>query len=460
MSADHHDLVSRAARISAIQPPAPVSIAATGIPFDFLAQLACKVLLNGGQQSLSGLAARMRLPGLLVEEVLAFLRQEQWCDVAGPGPGGQRLFCITERGRLRAVEFLRANEYCGPVPVSLAAYCAQCEQQSVSRHAVGRADFERGFDGVLLSDDIRERLGPAINSGRPIFMHGPAGAGKSFLAARLGEVLGGEVLVPHAVLVQGQVMQVLDPNVHQALQPEDQTQGHALSSPATAWPADHRWVRCRRPAQVCGGELTLDMLDLRFDQSSRFYIAPPQVKANGGVLIIDDLGRQRVSARELMNRWIVPMDRGHDYLSLHTGEKFRVPFDLVLVFCTNLAPQDLADDAFLRRLGYKIGLGPLDRQQFRALCRQACKALGMAADEAIVELILSRAQAEGRPLLACTPRDLLGQLRDRARYLGMPVEASPALIDWAWGNYYIPSNAVPSLTEPMTRPITGQRSQR
>jgi SpoVK/Ycf46/Vps4 family AAA+-type ATPase len=209
---------------------------------------------------------------------------------------------------------------------------------------------------------------------------------------------------------------------------------------------DARWVLCRRPVVMSGAELTLDMVDLEFDRQTRFYHAPQQLKANNGLFIIDDLGRQLVSAQALMNRWIVPLDRRTDFLTLHTGQKFEVPFDVIVVFSSNLRPADLADDAFLRRLGYKIFVGPADVAEYRAILQQVCRDLRMPYDEAGLAHLLRRHEAASRPLLACHPRDLLGQVRDYAVFNDVSAQMSPELLDWAWNNYFAPeANHTPAV---------------
>jgi predicted ATPase with chaperone activity len=414
-------------------PSAPRSIEDTGIPFAFLVQLACKALFHAGQQRISELAARLRLPARLTEELIEFLRQQHLCDITSNSSSSQRFYSLTAQGRSRADEYLRINQYCGPAPVSLSAYCDQVRRQAVADLVVTRESMRRAFQRVVVDESVLDQFGTAMNSGRALFVHGPAGAGKSYLAEHLACLLDGDVQVPYAILVQDQIVQILDPNVHQPIA----SPGTASPAVITAISTDARWVACRRPSVVCGGELSIDMLDLRFDSSTRFYAAPPQLKANGGLLVIDDLGRQRVDARELMNRWIVPLDRKQDYLALHTGEKFCVPFDVTLVFCTNLSPHELADQAFLRRLGYKIELGALTPDQYRVVCRSVCHSHGVPYSEEAIDRLISRFAAEGRPLLACTPRDLIRQARDQARYLGRPQQLTPELIDWAWRNYFV-----------------------
>jgi len=263
-------------------------------------------------------------------------------------------------------------------------------------------------------------------------LYGPAGAGKTFIVEKLGRLLSGDVFVPYALLVGDQVIQIFDPLVHEAVSASTEDRVQLIRSDAY----DTRWVLCRRPMVLAGGELTLPMLDLQFDETSRFYSAPPQLKANNGLFVVDDLGRQLVSAHDLMNRWIVPLDRRVDYLALHTGEKFLVPFDVIVVFSTNLQPAQLADDAFLRRLGYKIQLGALDEEQYRAICRQVCTSIGLRYSDTAIDHLLARFKQEARPLLACTPRDLLAQARDQSRYSGASAELTTELLSWAWRNYF------------------------
>lgn len=421
---------SSAAGLPAHCPPAPRTLEDTGLPFLFVAQLVCKIFYRCGAQRLSDLAARVRLPSTVLAPVIDFLRRDKMCEVASSSTASNLVFGLTDLGRSRSEEYLRLCQYAGAAPVSLDAYLAQVERQTIGQLAVSRDDMRAAFDGIVIREETLEQFGAAMNSGRAIFVYGPAGSGKTFTAGKLARLLAGDVYVPHAILVENQVVQVFDPLSHQRVQ--------ALQADPIAITSDQRWVRCRRPVVVAGGELTLAMLDLRFDEGSRYYAAPPQLKANNGLFIVDDLGRQLVQAKDLMNRWIVPLDRRIDYLSLHTGEKFMVPFDVTVIFCTNLAPAELADAAFLRRLGYKIHLGALEEVQYRAVCAQVCAALGIPHSEAAVDHLIARFRHEGRPLLACTPRDLLKQVQDRARYQGMPPQLTVELLDWAWNNYFAP----------------------
>jgi hypothetical protein len=271
-----------------------------------------------------------------------------------------------------------------------------------------------------------------MNSGRAIFVYGPAGSGKTFISEKLVHLLTGHIAVPYAIAVDNEVIQVYDPLVHDQVEQDEAPFGLDRRSLP-----DLRWVLCRRPVVKTGGELTLSMLDLDFDESARFYQSPPQVKANNGLFLIDDLGRQLASPLDIMNRWIVPLDRHVDYLTLHTGKKFVLPFDVIVVFSTNMPPNQLADEAFLRRLGYKIYIGHLDEEEYRAISRQVCDQLQIPySDKQLDYLLREHHYKEDKPLLACIPRDILGQLRDIARYEERRPELSEVLLDWAWNNYF------------------------
>jgi hypothetical protein len=417
----------------AYAPRMPRTVEDTGLPFLFLAQLVCKTFFHAGPQRLADLSARAKLPPAVLETIVEFLRRERMCEVTSSSTGMNLVYALTDLGRDRAEEYLRMCQYAGPAPVSLRAYLAQVERQAIVDLTVTREEMRQAFSGIVIRDDILDRFGAALNSGRAIFVYGPAGAGKTFVAGKLATLLWGHVYVPHAILVENQVIQVFDPLVHERVK----VAGPEVSALVKLEASDPRWMLCRRPVVVAGGELTLGMLDLQFDEGTRFYAAPPQLKANNGLFIIDDLGRQLVQAKDLMNRWIVPLERRVDYLALHTGEKFMVPFDVTVVFCTNLSPAQLADEAFLRRLGYKIHLGPLDELEYREVCAQVCESYGIPYSETAINYILARFRTEGRPLLACTPRDLLGQVRDQARYCRVEPELTEELLDWAWDNYFV-----------------------
>lgn len=417
---------------AAVLPRAPRTLDETGLSQSLVLELLVKTLFMYGELRLAELVRAIALqPGVLLP-LLGLMRSERLCQITRRGDtDGRTSYCLTETGRERAAEFLRRSQYVGVAPVSLTQYVRQVESQSVVRMGVTRERLQRAFDGVVVRTGLLERLGAAMNSHRPIFIYGPSGSGKTYLAERLAGLLSGAVAVPRAVAVDGEIVQVFDPLVHHAMPAAARGEGLERGSDD-----DARWVACRRPVVMSGAELTLDMVDLEFDRQTRFYHAPQQLKANNGLFIIDDLGRQLVSAQALMNRWIVPLDRRTDFLTLHTGQKFEVPFDVIVVFSSNLRPNELADEAFMRRLGYKIFVGPADAEEYRAILQQVCRELRMPYDEDGFDHLRARYAAAGRPLLACHPRDLLSQVRDHALLAGAAPRMTPEQLDWAWDNYF------------------------
>ncbi len=413
----------------------PDTIDETGLGFLFLVELLVKTLFLRGQQRLLDLVQHSRLSVGVLEPLLAFMRTERLCEVTRSSETETTTsYTLTELGRLRAQDFLQNSQYAGAAPVSLAAYVDQVRQQTIRNLHITRDRVAAAFDGIVIRSTLLSQLGAAMNSGRAIFIYGPAGNGKTFIAEHLAALLDGGVAIPHAIVVDNQVVQVYDPLMHVVARAADGERESALDRRNLY---DQRWILCQRPVVKTGGELSLSMLDLDFDESARFYQAPPQVKANNGLLIIDDLGRQLTPAIDIMNRWIVPLDRRVDYLALHTGKKFTIPFDVIVVFSTNLPPSRLADDAFMRRLGYKIFVGPLDEGEYRAIARQVCDELAIPYNEDGIDYLLHELHYKtGKPLTACIPRDILEQVRDIARYEGVEPRLTRELLSWAWGNYF------------------------
>lgn len=413
-------------------PAAPRTLEESGLGSSLVLELIVKTLFLNGELRLADLVRSIALgPGVLMP-LLGMMRTEKLCEVTRRGDtDGRTSYSLTELGRARADDYLRRNQYVGAAPVSLKSYVDQVTGQSVARMGVTRERLQRTFDGMVVPPPLLEQFGAAMNSSRPIFIYGPSGSGKTYIAERLAGLLCGAVAVPCALAVGNEVIQIFDPLVHRPMPA-------AEDSGALDRGQDHdaRWIVCRRPVVMSGAELTLDMVDLEFDQQTRFYHAPQQLKANNGLFIIDDLGRQRVSAHALMNRWIVPLERHTDFLTLHTGQKFEVPFDVAVVFSSNLKPSELADEAFLRRLGYKIFVGPCGLDDYRAILQGVCRDLDMPYEEAGFNHLRQRYGAAARPLLACHPRDLLGQVRDHAVFNGTVPRMTPQLLDWAWNNYF------------------------
>jgi len=369
----------------------------------------------------------------VVGEILTFMRGERLVDmVSHPGLDSDASYELSEAGRTYGREAMSRSLYSGPAPVSLEAYC-ECVNTHSLRHVGVDCEYVRSaFSSLIIDPTVVDQMGAAMNSGRAVLLYGPAGSGKTFLAEKLAALQPGDIPVPYALTVGGEIIQVFDPLIHE---PIDHKNGTA--SVLVRDDRDERWLWCRRPVVIAGGELTLEMLDLQFDPATRFYQAPPHMKANGGVFVVDDLGRQLVSPRDLMNRWIVPLDRNRDYLSLHTGFKFAVPFDMTVIFSTNLEPQELADEAFLRRFGYKVHLGPMDETSYRKIFEGVCERLDITFDpEGFDWLITHRHLAQGRDLLACYPGDLLGRVRDFAFYTRGEARATCEALDHAWSTYF------------------------
>jgi hypothetical protein len=418
-------------------PPPPRTVEETGIPQGFLTELACKTLYFGGVLSLASLSDRIALPLSVLSDVMGFLRRERLAEVRKGGDiRASYLFALTDLGRERAREFLQLSGYVGAAPVTLDRYVETARRQSVRGMAVTRDVVARAFEGVVLPPGLLDRLGPAVNSGRSIFFYGPSGAGKTFLAEKLAKVLHGAVLVPHAILVDNQVIRIFDPVNHvPAARDEDADPAGAVldGRPET----DRRWVPCERPVIVAGGELTLAMLDLSFDPVSKFYEAPLQVKANGGILLIDDLGRQMVRPFDLLNRWILPLEKGRDFLTLQNGKTFGVPFDQIVLFSTNIEPRELADEAFLRRIGSKIRIDHLKEPEYAAICRQVCERLDVPfRPEAVRWLIDEEHEGRSIPLTACHPNDILSRVVEICRYEGVPPRLDRELVGRACRDYF------------------------
>lgn len=425
--------------------PRPRDLAEAGLSELYVADLISRHLFEQGVLDLQALTRCVALPGGLLEPVLAFLRETARVEVRGATLDGLLRFALTERGRLAAQEALARDGYIGPAPVPLEQYAALVERQSMKSRSVDRNQVHAAFADIQIRPELLDQLGPALHSGRATFIHGDAGTGKTYIARRLARLLAGEVLIPHAVLVAGKAVRLFDGGVHEPLEaPLEENESVAaayLNSLHLGQGHDPRYVRCKRPVVVVGGELTMDMLEVQYDTATRIHHAPAQLRANNGMLVIDDLGRQRMQPDELFNRWIVPMEERRDFLSLRSGQHFQVPFDVALVFSSNRHPRDLADPAFLRRIGYKIRFEPLARDEYRTIWQQECRRHGLDADPAMADFVIDDLHGRhGVPLLPCHPRDLLGLAMD---YLGYRGEAAldEAALRWAWRTYFMEPGA-------------------
>jgi hypothetical protein len=419
-------------------PAAPASIEETGISPDVLAQLVVKSLYTGEASGVT-LADRIRLPYSILEPLVEHARVERLIEVrgtVGSGAAGYR-YALTDLGRDRARQFLDANQYVGPAPVTLDAYSREMKAVSAARGDIDRARLRDGFAHLVVDEFVLDQLGPAVNAGRAVFLYGPPGNGKTVIAEGMGRALGGDLYVPHAIDVDGQTVTVFDPVNHDSLEGDEEQTGIVAAASR-----DRRWVRIRRPVVVVGGELTLDMLDLTFNPISKFHEAPLQMKANGGVFLVDDFGRQRIRPQELLNRWIVPLESRVDYLTLHTGKKFQIPFEALIVFATNLDPASLADEAFLRRIPYKIPIVDPTVDQFAQIFELNCRRRGLRFHQVMVAYLQRRHYAPNRrPLRSCHPRDLLDQVTALCRYRGQEPTITRELLDAACRAYFVDDDA-------------------
>lgn len=430
-------------------PPAPQTLEDTGLSATFLMELVAKTMFQLGLTRLTELSAQLRLSSTVVETVCQFMRRESLLEVTRRGQHEADVqFDLTQAGRTRAAEWLKRNSYVGAAPVPLDVYAEQVRAQSVTQQVITAHQVRAALADLVVPDGLMDQLGTAVNSGRPILLYGPSGSGKTYLAEHLQRLICGAVAIPHAISVHGEVIRVFDAHCHDPLAQD----GAAYSALDNRSKTDARWVLCHRPRVISGGELTLEMLDLSFDKRAGYYEAPPHFKANNGLFIVDDFGRQVISPRELMNRWVVPMERGHDHLMLRNGAKFTIPFDMVLVFSSNLRPDQLEDPAFVRRLGHKIGVNAVSAADYALIFERACQAVGMAPDPQIFHQLMHGYHAtQKRPLLACYPRDLVHLMASRACYLEMPAQLSPELLDWAWHTYF--GNEALCETESETRSL-------
>ena len=405
-----------------------------GLPVSFLTDLTLRHFARWGEIKLYEVTHHLGLPVPVVGELLRHLRSLALLEVPRRGAlDGDISYVLTEAGQRHAKLAFENCQYVGAAPVTLAEYVNQVREQSHHLVPVRAAHLQQAMADLVIDPAILPTLGSALNSGKAIYLHGDSGTGKTYLAEHMVKTLQGHIWVPHALYVDGEVIKVYDPIVHRpvvlATVPE--------RSLARDLSADGRWVRTERPVVIAGGELTLDMLELEYHPYSRIHVAPPQMKANNGIFVVDDLGRQRVSARELMNRWLVPLDRHVDYLTLNTGTKFTVPFDARVVFSSNLAPDELADPAFARRLGYKIHLAPLAADGYRVVVRQACTRAGVPYDPVAIDYLVNTLHLrDAQPYLPCLAFDVISKIADRARHLEESARLSPELLEWAWQTYF------------------------
>lgn len=417
-----------------VQLQEPRTIEATGIPQEFLTNLVLKILYFQGTSKGWQVAQILRLNfSGVVEPLLQQLRLQHHVQVIG-GNNLNRAsyrYSITDKGAQRARELLERNRYVGPCPVTLRHYIDVVKLQAKNRSLVKESDVQLALQNLVLSDDILDRIGPAVNSFRSLFLYGPPGNGKTSMARGIAtRLLMSGIMIPHALYEGGQIIKLFDAEVHPVMGSEEEQLAEANG-------LDKRWVRCHAPVVITGGELTLKELDLAWSDTNRYYEAPFQLKANGGLLLVDDFGRQQISPKDLLNRWIVPLEERVDFLTFHTGKKFAVPFETFIIFSTNIDPESLVDEAFLRRIRHKLNIGNPTEKQFYRIFVNACQERGIAFDTStFIHLIRNYYLDAGRSLKACHPRDLLDQVIDFATYRGVTPTMSVELMDVAARSYF------------------------
>jgi hypothetical protein len=416
-------------------PRAPQSIAQTGLSVNSLLNLMTKAIQVRGEVTMASVASVLKLAPGVMEELFAEAKTRRLLEAlganVGAGGGSTVRYALTSAGLQWARQAMDQNEYIGAVPVTLEDFCGQLERQSLSNEQISRAMVDKAFGDLKIPEPLIRQIGPAVNSGRSILLYGPPGNGKTSIGERIGRLFESVVFIPYCIEVEGQIIRYFDPVVHRAV--ETTPVGGTLRRDDL----DTRWVACWRPFVVAGGELNIEMLDLRYEAQVKFYEAPIHIKALCGVFLIDDFGRQLVSPEELLNRWIVPMESRVEYLKLHTGKSFKIPFDELVIFSTNLAPASLMDGAFLRRIPYKIEIGGPSPEVWRRIFSGVCAKCGIEPDPDMVDAVVAELTVHNDfPLANFQSKFIIDQVLAAARVDGVRPHLSPEYLELALGNLH------------------------
>ena len=412
-------------------PSMPTTIEETGLNRTMLNEMVLRVIYNKSRITGAGLAEHLHLFYAVVEPLLSDLRRAEYIDIVGQKGFGDINFeyALTTRGTQAANEAMMKTQYAGAAPVPLDAYIDSVRVQTIRNVVVTRRTIRTAFADLIISDAILNDVGPAVNSGSSVFLFGYPGNGKTSIAERITRLMGDAIYIPHAIEADGQIIKLFDPIVHELAEVE-QASGSMTY--------DGRWAMIKRPVVITGGELTLAMLDLTYNQAARIYEAPFQMKANGGIFLIDDFGRQLCRPMDLLNRWIVPLEKRFDYLTTVTGKKLEIPFDQLIIFSTNLDPNDIADEAFLRRIKFKINVIDPDEIQWRKIWSLVCKGRKIPYDDKGLDYLVEKwYKPETRPFRMCQPRDILDQMISIGKYNMEKITLNPDLIDAACATYFV-----------------------
>lgn len=420
-----HTAILTRAEIESMGPPLPEEIADTGISEQFLCDLALKHVAMLPEPTTTAVAERINLPRTLTEDLLQKLYREKLIEVKMQSAIGSTRYAMLDHGWDRLARLLSISGYVGPAPVSLRDYTHMMKLQSIPSNTASLETVKQAFHDLILPDSLLQTLGCVINSRRSLFLTGLPGTGKTAVAERINNALDGGIWIPYAVEIDGQIIRIFDSHCHEP-----------LSADETPIDFDRRWILIHRPLVVVGGELTLENADLTWSEAAKFYEAPFQMKSNGGTLVIDDFGRQRVAPQDLLNRWIVPLERRVDYLALHTGKKIEVPFEQLVVFSTNLDENDLADQAFLRRMGYRARVEPPTPAAYTSIFKYQASKRGIAIDQPVLDHILAKYRTERRQMKGCEPRDILDRATDICKFENQGLKLTPHIVDIAWRNYF------------------------
>ncbi len=410
-------------------PAMPKNVDDTGLDLPFITDLVMKHVLFMGEFTLGDVSESTKLPVSIVDSAMQVLRREKFVEVKGAAEYARvsYKFGITSQGRNRGLELLDICQYIGPAPVTLEQYKEMIDHQTIKNIVVSEDSVKNAFKHLVISDSLLKRLGPAISSGKAIFIYGPPGNGKTTIAETIGKILPGTVFMPHAIIVGGQIIKVFDSVNHITAQFDRSIDN-----------VDRRWICVKRPVIMTGGELTLRMLDLDFNPISKFYESSLQIKANNGLFLVDDFGRQQIGPHEILNRWIVPLERRTDFMTLHTGMKFDIPFDTLVIFATNIDPKRLVDEAFLRRIRYKVQIDHPTEKEYKQIFVKVCESNSIEFKTDVYDYLMTNYYKKlDIKLNACHPRDIIDHVIDDAHYYNHRPMLTTDIIDMAWANYFV-----------------------